>query len=187
MKVRVALPSDAQEIAALHAASWRYAYRGALSEEYLAGDILAERSAVWTDRFQCAPPNQYVVVAEIESQIIGFACAYANEDAQWGTLLDNIHVSQSVQRQGVGLKLMAAVGQWCELTAPASGLFLWVLQSNLPAQRFYEGLGAVNVGADVWFSPDGGSVPTYQYTWQNIQVLLQNCASQEKLKRQTGS
>ena len=39
MHLRTANQSDIQAIASLHAASWRHAYRGALSDAYLAGDI----------------------------------------------------------------------------------------------------------------------------------------------------
>jgi len=43
VKIRFARLEDAQAIAELHAESWRYAYRGALSDEYLSGDIIADR------------------------------------------------------------------------------------------------------------------------------------------------
>ena len=43
MTIRLALSAECQAIADLHAASWRFAYRGALSEEYLASDIMADR------------------------------------------------------------------------------------------------------------------------------------------------
>ncbi len=173
MRIRIALPTDAQNIAEIHAASWRYAYRGALSDDYLAGDIATERSEVWAKRFQSAPPSQHVVVAEIDEQIVGFACAYANKDSHWGALLDNIHVMQSMQRRGIGMKLIGAVARWCESTSPPEGLFLWVLQSNVQAQRFYQGLGASNVGTDVWSPPGGGTVPRYRYAWQSVQPLVQ--------------
>lgn len=35
------------------------------------------------------------------------------------------------------------------------------------ARRFYERLGATNVGHDVWLPPDGGAVPKLRYAWKD--------------------
>ena len=177
MHIRIAVPTDAPSIAALHAASWRIAYRGALSDEYLAGDILSERNSIWAERFFSPPPNQYVAVAEIDNQLVGFACAYAGHDARWGTLLDNIHVVHALQRQRIGTQLMSSVASWCALNHPHEGLFLWVLKSNAPAQRFYENLGAVKAGSDIWSPPGGGAIPRFRYAWQNVETLLEKVAN----------
>ncbi|TAJ79360.1 MAG: GNAT family N-acetyltransferase [Gallionellaceae bacterium] len=175
MYIRVATPSDAPAIAALHAASWRIAYRGALSDEYLAGDIVSERNSVWAERFRSPPHTQHVAVAEVDNQLVGFACAYAGNDPRWGALLDNIHVTHALQRQGIGTQLMSSVASWCAKHHSHQGLFLWVLQSNAPAQHFYENLGAVNAGSDIWLPPGGGTVPRFRYAWQNVKLLLEKC------------
>lgn len=179
MIIRDARETDAQQIADVHAASWRLAYRGALSDEFLAGDIGAERSAFWADRLYSAPADQHVTVAENEDTIIGFACVYTNSDVQWGSLLDNLHVSQPMQRHGIGTKLLAAVAQWCTSVNPSGGLFLWVLQSNLQAQRFYQALGARNTGTDIWVPPGGGYVPRYRFAWQRVSFLIDRAADLE--------
>jgi len=67
------------------------------------------------------PPNQHVIVAEKEDKIVGFACAYTNFDEQWGSLLDSLHVSQSMQRQGIGAKLLVAVAQYCKSDTASGG------------------------------------------------------------------
>jgi ribosomal protein S18 acetylase RimI-like enzyme len=175
MQIRVANESDAPAIAALHAASWRVAYRGALSDEYLAGDIVADRNAIWAERFRTSHPNQYVVVAVIENQIVGFACAYSENDPERGTLLDNIHVSLACQRCSIGTHLMRSVASWCLDNQPHRGLFLWVLQSNYSAQRFYEKLGAAVHGTDTWSPPGGGTLPRYRYAWPDVHVLFNKC------------
>jgi GNAT superfamily N-acetyltransferase len=171
MHLRTAVPSDALQIAALHAASWRHAYRGVLSDEYLAEQIASERAAFWAKCLGSGSPSQFIVVAEAESQIAGFACAYANADARWGTLLDNIHVSQARQGKQIGTRLIGAIAQWCVSTTSDKGLFLWVLQSNVHAQRFYQGLGAVKTGVDVWTPPGGGSLARYRYAWLDVEML----------------
>lgn len=169
--LRTAHSSDAEQIALLHAASWRYAYRGALSDDFLAGDIVADRLAIWTTRLQGAVAGQHVVVAE-QSKIIGFACAYCDNDDRWGTLLDNLHVSPCYQGRGVGRSLMTSIAKWCEASALSKGLFLWVLQLNTRAQRFYEGLGGSKTGSNIWSAPGGGEVPQYRYAWSNVKSIL---------------
>lgn len=170
--LRAARPSDAEKLATLHAASWRYAYRGALTDQFLAGDIVTDRLTVWSQRLQSAPPEQHVVVAEQDNEIIAFACAYAGSDELWGTLLDNLHVARPFQGQGIGTRLMGWIGSRCAEISPSQGLFLWVLQSNVPAQRFYERLGAHKVGSDIWCPPGGGQVPRWRYAWRSVQPLL---------------
>jgi GNAT superfamily N-acetyltransferase len=172
MHLRRASAADAAAIAALHAASWRHAYGGAMSDEYLAGDIVADRNTVWSERLGNPSPNQYVVVAEASGQIAGFACAYGAEHPEWGSLLDNIHVAQSLHRKGIGALILRDVVLWCAAVAPECLLYLWVLQNNARAQAFYRRLGAVNAGQDVWVPPGGGAVARYRFAWERPQLLL---------------
>ncbi|MDX1252461.1 MAG: GNAT family N-acetyltransferase [Gammaproteobacteria bacterium] len=172
MYLRAADKSDIHAIANLHAASWRHVYRGALSDEYLAGDIMADRVATWTQRLSSPAAGQFVTVAEGNGQLVGFACAFAGSDPEWGTLLDNLHVSLPNQRRGIGAALLHQVARWCMTEDPNQGLYLWVNQSNVTAQHFYASLGTKNVGSDVWNPPDGGIVPTFRYAWRCIRDLL---------------
>lgn len=165
MRVRVATPADAHAIAALHAESWRATYRGALRDDYLDGDVLAERRTTWDDRFAAPAANQYVLVAEDGDALVGFACAYACDDERWGTQLDNLHVRPARHGAGIGAGLVRALAAWCAATHAATGLYLWVVDTNQGARRFYEALGARDVGGDVWVPPDGTRVPVRRYAW----------------------
>ena len=172
MQLRTARAQDAAAIAALHAASWRACYRGALSDAYLDGELDAERGRVWWQRLNEPAPNQYVLVAEQDGHLQGFACAYLGSDPQWGTLLDNMHVAAALQRRGVGGQLMRSVASRC-LAAGSARLYLWVLESNERARRFYERHGAALSGADVWIPPGGGSVARCRYAWRDVRALGQ--------------
>jgi len=171
MELRAADRGDTAQIAALHAASWRHSYRGDFSDGYLDGDIVTERAALWSKRLEVPSSTQWVVVAEIDREIVGFACAYARADVEWGTLLDNIHVAPLRHGQGIGRQMMGAVADWCLSQSPRDGLYLWVLQSNLPAQRFYQALGGTNMGSDVWSPPGGGAVQRLRYAWSRVSLL----------------
>jgi len=172
MKIRDAIQSDAIRIAELHASSWRTAYRGMLSDAYLDGDLVGERVKVWTDHLTHPEPKQRVLIAEISGKVAGFACAYGSNDPQLGTLLDNLHVDQAFQRQGIGARLMGEIASWCYNELPGEGLFLWVLEPNILARNFYERRGGVIVARDTWFPPDGGAIPSLCYAWKSLERLL---------------
>jgi hypothetical protein len=77
MNFRDAVATDHLPIARLHAASWRTAYRGALSDEYLARNVMNDRSAVWDERLHRPKDNQIVIVSHSGEALLGFACAFA--------------------------------------------------------------------------------------------------------------
>lgn len=177
MIVREARAADANAIAGVHAESWRVAYRGAFRDEYLDGNIFDERLAVWRRRFAAPASNQHVLVAEDQQAVIGFACAFGGEDPRWGTLLENLHVSRRWWKQGIGARLMAAAAAWSAAAYPGRGMYLWVLEPNVPARRFYEQLGAAGSGRELWEAPGGGTVPRLRYVWADLEPLLSHRAS----------
>jgi GNAT superfamily N-acetyltransferase len=169
---RPATPSDAPAIARLHAASWRATYRGMLSDAYLDGDIVGERTAYWQARLDSPEPHQHVIVLSQGPELVGFACALGAAEPPWGTLVENLHVAASHKRQGLGARLLAAMAQWTLSAHPGLPMHLWVLDANTPAQRFYEAMGAVNVESALWSPPDGTSVPHSRFVWHAPDVLI---------------
>jgi GNAT superfamily N-acetyltransferase len=168
--LRLATRDDAPAIAALHADSWRTAYRGALTDEFLDGDVTRDRMKVWEQRLSSPAANQFVIVAEEDGRIIGFACAFGGKDKRLGTLLDNIHVRRNLHRQGMGKRLLSAVADWCRAEYPSEGLYLSVLEQNTQARRFYESLGATDQEGDIWLPPGGGSVAIRRYAWSRDEL-----------------
>jgi len=163
---------DAEAIASLHADSWRLAYRGMFRDEFLDGDVFKDRKQVWRQRFAEPGSNQVVFVAEEGRQLRGFVCAFGGEDPQWGTFIDNLHVRHDKKRQGIGKQLMQAVARWSQQHYPGAGLYLSVLEPNIPARRFYEALGATNQASRPWEPPGGGEVIDLRYVWPDPTVLL---------------
>lgn len=172
MIIREARTADATAIARLHAESWRVAYRGALSDAFLDGDVFADRLQVWRQRLLSPANKQHVLVAEEDREATGFVCAYGADDPQWGTLLDNLHVSQPNWGRGIGQRLMAEVASLGAKAYPGKGMYLWVLAPNVPARRFYERLGATNAGQEQWGAPGGGTVQRLRYVWANLEPLI---------------
>lgn len=191
VKIRLANPEDCLPIANLHAESWRNAYQGMFSAKYLEQDIFADRRHVWGERFQNPKPGQYVIVAEdgliiakddrspktdpkrnSKHELIGFACAFANDHPRWGALLDNLHVLPSLKRQGIGTKLTAHIAVWIVENYPGQGMSLHVLESNSAARKFYERVGGVPVEELLWTAPDGNKLKEFRYAWTDLTPLL---------------
>ncbi len=160
-------------VATLHAESWRAHYRGAYRDEYLDGDVVEDRLRVWEERLSTPAPNQFVVLAEEDDDLIGFACAYGGDDETWGSFLDNIHVRPEHQRRGVGAGLVAEVAAWCRANYADCGLYLWVLQQNRRAQRFYRRLGASEEGGEISEPPGGGQIHGRRYAWKTVPEIRQ--------------
>ena len=154
---------DADAIAAVHAESWRAAYRGILSDAYLDGPIDAERRRLWRARF--ADQASATVVACAGDIVVGFACAFAEEDARWGSRIDNLHVLPSHQRQGLATRLMYAVADRLHAAAPEVPVYLWVYVVNQTARATYESLGAQLTEHGSRTGADGSTAPALRYTW----------------------
>ena len=177
MTVRVAHPADAEAIALLHADSWKRTYRGMFRDEFLDGDVVTERRDVWKGRCDRERLDQLVLVAEADGRLIGFICAYGDEDPEWGSLIDNLHVAAGHQGRGIGRRLLAEAGTWLAASYPGRGIHLWALEANGPARRFYERLGATQVGVVAHPSPGGGSAPNCRYVWPSADALTRSSHS----------
>lgn len=163
--VRQACPDDALALAHLHARSWRQTYRGQLTDAFLDGPILEDRLDLWQTRLAKPSSNQGIWVATLADKVVGLACAYAQHDKQWGTLLENLHVAHEHKRQGIGQRLFEAVRQWATHSTQAEWLHLWVLAGNHVAQRFYQDLDAEHKESGTWHAPDGSCLAQFRYVW----------------------
>jgi GNAT superfamily N-acetyltransferase len=154
----------------LHADSWRRHYRGAYSDEFLDGDVLADRLAVWSERLRERDPRRRTILAE-DGRLVGFANVAFDEDPTWGALLDNLHVSWTHARRGIGTRLLGLTAEAVRERPERTGLYLWVLEQNRGAQRFYEACGAERVGGAPVDPPGGvagrltGSPMKLRYAW----------------------
>jgi ribosomal protein S18 acetylase RimI-like enzyme len=178
VRYRRARASDAEAIANLHADSWRRNYRGAYSDEFLDGDVFADRRAVWTRRLSDTQVGERTTVAESDDRVVGFVHTISGSDPRWGTLLENLHVTHGVKRSGIGTQLVAVAAQRLVIEHEPGGMFLWVLEQNAAAQSFYERLGGTCVERDLVEPPGGkpgrlaGSPARLRYVWPQLSDLL---------------
>ena len=178
LSFRTAEAADAAAVAGLHADSWRRHYRGAFSDAFLDGDVAGYLRARWTERLSASDPQARTIVAELGGEVVGLAHTQLGEDAEWGALLDNLHVSYGLKRMGVGTRLMALTAQAVLDSAPASGLYLWVLEQNAGARAFYTGRGGTCVETSLVSPPGGdparlnGSPRSLRFVWPDPSKLL---------------
>jgi GNAT superfamily N-acetyltransferase len=178
LRFRLATAADADTIARLHADSWRRHYRGAYSDAFLDGDVVADRIETWRARLRERDPRRCTILAE-RAGAIGFANTYLEDDDTWGALLDNLHVGAAHQRQGVGAMLIARTADAVveRSGADSSGLYLWVLEQNCAARAFYEALGASPAGRERVTPPGGvpgrlnGAPFKLRYSWADAAAL----------------
>jgi GNAT superfamily N-acetyltransferase len=141
-RIRAAGTDDAEVVALLHADSWRRHLRGAYADSFLDGDVIADRCVVWSFRL-AAPGNSLTVLAEDGAGPVGFAHVVFDHDERWGSLVDNLHVAHDRRRTGIGTALLTRAAEAVIELATASSVYLWVLEQNADAQRFYGALGVV--------------------------------------------
>jgi ribosomal protein S18 acetylase RimI-like enzyme len=174
MQYRVANINDLENLAKLHAESWRKTYRGIFSDEFLDNDVWEERKSSWASRLSSPKNNQHVLIATDKNEICGFICAFGNESSKWGTFIDNLHVSKSVQGKGIGKQLMYLIAQWADELFEHKGVYLEVLEDNLNARSFYDRIGAKHQETNLWQPPGSNEkVNDLLYIWESNLPLLQ--------------
>jgi len=139
MLLRPATVQDADGIAAVHVRSWQAAYRGLMPQEVLDGLSIAERAAGWQRILTETERGAQTLVVERDGRIAGWASyGDARDDGApctgelWG-----IYADPDAWSTGVGHLLITAA----EDSLRASGhdsAYLWVLEGNERAARFYE-------------------------------------------------
>lgn len=140
--VRRARPGDSQSIARVHVKAWQVGYKGILDDGYLDGLSTSERTAQWSRALAEIDPERFLVVAEVDRTIVGFAggglALPADEDRTFELYV--LYVDPSHWRQGAGRALLGAFVDWAA-EKRASGAVLWVAKDNARARAFYEHRG----------------------------------------------
>jgi predicted N-acetyltransferase YhbS len=178
LRFRAADAGDAAAVAGLHADSWRRHYRGAFSDAFLDGDVAGYLLAEWTGRLSAPDPQACTIVAELDGEVVGLAHTQLGENAEWGALLDNLHVSYGLKRLGIGTRLLALTARAVLDRAPGSGLYLWVLEQNIGARAFYTARSGTCVETAAVPPPGGdptrlhGSPMGLRFAWPDPSRLL---------------
>ena len=150
--IRLMTEGDFPSRAAVHCQAWEETYRGLIPDAVLDG-MMPEAIAA---AVRALPMD--TLVAEGPEGIVGFACFCPEARAFTGrrntSEIAALYLLRSVQGQGLGRRLMAAV-----LTAlPHREVVLHVLEGNVRAIRFYEHMGFSPTGRTVRQEVAGGAM-----------------------------
>jgi ribosomal protein S18 acetylase RimI-like enzyme len=146
--VRPASSSDADAIAAVHVAGWRWGYRDLLPPELLDGLDADERAERLRAVMNEEEPTVAVHLADAGGRVIGFVSSGPSRDSD-GVQLGEIYalyVEEHVAGMGVGVELLRTAVESLRQRG-FDRATLWVLDTNARARRFYE--------REAW-TPDGG-------------------------------
>lgn len=164
--VRAAGGGDAPVLAGLHVASWRSAYRGILSDAFLARDVESERAAFWNARMAAwNPARSFAEIAEIDGAPVAFACVMRDAEPAYGALLDNLHVLPDRRGTGLGRRLLAGAAAWVARHFPGTPLHLTVYEANEGARAFYRRMGGTESAPFDGYGYDGRTHRERRFTW----------------------
>ncbi|MDO5565671.1 MAG: GNAT family N-acetyltransferase [Planctomycetia bacterium] len=127
---------DRRQIGRIYEESWKYAYKGLVPQDYLDG-IQAD---AWAKRIDDA--GRYTLVATENSCTFGTAAYSASRFPQMNGYgeINSIYLLPEYIGKGYGrLLLQAAINGLSEIGF--KNIFLWVLEDNHSARRFYERSG----------------------------------------------
>jgi ribosomal protein S18 acetylase RimI-like enzyme len=171
-RLRDMTAADATLIAALHAASWRSAYRGILSDAYLAGDIDRERADHWGERLRGLDVAEHFgLVAMHDEAAVGFVFVMRDAAPDWGALIDNLHVSTAMRSAGIGQRLLVAAADGIAARAWGDRMHLWVFDANVRARAFYARLGGTEVERIAKALAGGGTADASRVVWTDLEPL----------------
>jgi GNAT superfamily N-acetyltransferase len=138
VELREARRGDELAVAEIHVRSWQEAYEGLMAPEFL--DRLDPRDRAATYTFESEEPGAPTTVVALDArEMVGFATVSPSRDAD---LPDHgevvaLYVDPDRHRGGVG-RLLMAEGRRRLVDAGYEQAFLWVLDGNDRAARFYE-------------------------------------------------
>jgi GNAT superfamily N-acetyltransferase len=174
VRIRLATPNDAPDIARTHCASWRTTYPGLVPESVI---------AQWAD--ETAREKQWREIIETQAQegqatwlafdamhpCLGFASASerTNTDVQVDGQLRALYLCKHAQRQGIGRALTHTAFAWMHAQGLRS-VCVEVLKDN-PAERFYRALGGEHVFTTV-FEMGGHPLTEHIYVWETLDENL---------------
>jgi ribosomal protein S18 acetylase RimI-like enzyme len=163
--IRRAAEADRTAIAAIHAQSWRDAYRGVLPDALLDGEIDRIMRDRWEE--QAILPEDAVLVAEQDGGIVGFCATWDGASAY----IDNLHVRGEARSQGIGRRLLAATARHF-LDLGRRRAHLHVVATNHRARALYVALGGRPAGIEDK-NLYGTIVPNERIEWDEVGVLLE--------------
>jgi ribosomal protein S18 acetylase RimI-like enzyme len=162
---------DYINIARLHAENWRQNYRGILSDFFLEKNLEKYMNDTWQQKLRLPAEKQYTTIALSGNEIVGFSCLVLDDDPQFGSMLDNLHVATSAQNKGIGKILVKHCAGIISDFAANRRMYLWVYEQNKNAIAVYDRLGGTHFETVEKETAEGSPAIVYRYTWDDISLF----------------
>jgi ribosomal protein S18 acetylase RimI-like enzyme len=172
--IRPARPEDVDGIATVHAAAWEAAYGGILPATTLQAFTVENRRKFWAGVGLGDPASERLVFVGVDHDcIVGFTACRLPRDPDMGfdAELYVLNVDPGRWRRGVGRRLFVHCVDHLSVRGHGS-FYLWVLDANERARRFYESLGGkplADRSRDADF--DGVGVAEIPYGWATLPIV----------------
>ena len=165
-------PSDAEDLARVHVASWRETYRGLLADAFLAR--MSEPGFARRFRRGLTDPGGGVTLAAGGRHgLVGYAQGGTSRREIAGEAeISTLYVLRQAQGEGLGKQLMAAMARALAAQG-ARSLMISVLRDNIRARGFYEHLGGQPEAPRREPGPGGGLLYEVAYRWPDITTLTE--------------
>ncbi|MEV5439910.1 GNAT family N-acetyltransferase [Streptomyces sp. NPDC052682] len=165
LRVREMTLADCDRVAEIRVRGWQSAYRGLIPQPCL--DDLSVAEDAEQRRALLAEGDGSVVnlVAEKDGEVVGWAAYGPYRDGETPTEhaeLYALYVHPARCGGGTGRLLLQESVRRCA-AAGHDRVFLWVLQGNTRARRFYERSGFRADGREESFEAGGARVPEVRY------------------------
>ena len=142
---RLALPAEAERIAAVQRRSWQQLFPADVADHVLASVDLATMTQSWASAITKPPLAKFRVLVAIEQgRVVGFAAVGPSDDADADpgsdAMIGEFIIDPPAQRQGHGSRLLNAVAD----TLRADGFTRatwWVRSTDDPLRRFVSSAG----------------------------------------------
>ncbi|MFE9772045.1 GNAT family N-acetyltransferase [Streptomyces sp. NPDC005931] len=158
--------ADCDHVAPIRARGWRHAYRGLVPQTYL--DVLDIPADAERHRARLARGDGRTVDLVAESgtgELVGWVAfgPYREDDVLTRDAeVYALYLSPDRIGHGVGRALLTEAVHRCRAAGHAR-VYLWVIEGNARARRFYERAGFAADGAEEPFDVDGVAVPEVRY------------------------
>jgi ribosomal protein S18 acetylase RimI-like enzyme len=164
-------PSDAEELARVHVASWRETYRGLLADAFLAR--MSEPGFARRFRRSLTTPGTDVTLAAADRySLVGYAQGGTSRRGVAGEAeIATLYVLRQAQGRGLGEQLMVETAR-ALVAQGATSLMISVLRDNIRARGFYEHLGGEAEAARQEPGPGGRLLYEVAYRWADIGSLI---------------
>lgn len=165
LRIRTMTADDAEAVSALRIEGWRHAYRGLVPRSYLESMDAGKDSRLRREALSRPDRQGTDLVTEDDvGTVTGWVAfgPHRADDGPEGSELYALYVRPDRIGTGTGRALLDEWLLRCE-RARSPRLWLWVLEGNTPARRFYERAGFRPDGARSTFTVRGREVPEVRY------------------------